>query len=581
MLPRWRGRTAQRSSSSARQTRPASGPAASRGTAPAARALPANGRQALTVSFMRRPALSTAVLGACAVIAVAAAVVPTMMPAAAVSAAPPPTTAQQEAGMTPGLPLAQPASLNTATPRTLRLRLVAEPRRFDISGKEVWGESYDGDYVGPTLHLVPGEHVVLTLVNRLPTATDLHFHGLHVSPSGSSDNPYISVPPGHSFTYHLNIPLDQPQGTFWYHDHDMCMGDETMGMPGMTMKAAPAPACQDIETQIYDGLSGTIIVGDDSTLLPSALRHVTARTLVLKDMQITNSGHIVANTASYSISSDNPTVRLVNGQLRPVLAMRPGQTELWRIANEGADIFYDLRLPGYAFTIVGQDGYPVAKVTTAGALDLPPAKRWDVLVTASTHPGTAWLETLPINNGPQGDTYPLVKLMEVRVAGQPENPLPMPAGALPTAPASLASAHIARDRVVKLSENAAGGDMSINGKQFNPSESIFSTPAILGTTEQWTIINETGEIHPFHIHTDHFQVMSINGVAQAYTGEQDIIPIPYKQNGKPGVVVIRIRFTDFTGKVMFHCHIAAHEDAGMMSFINVVAPAPRHPATAN
>ena len=109
-----------------------------------------------------------------------------------------------------------------------------------------------------------------------------------------------------------------------------------------------------------------------------------------------------------------------------------------------------------------------------------------------------------------------------------------------------------------------------------PAKSIFATPAVLGTTEQWTILNETGEIHPFHIHTDHFQVMSINGVPQPYVGQQDIIAVPYEQHGKPGEAVIRIRFSDFTGKVMFHCHIAAHEDAGMMSFINIIAPAPRH-----
>jgi FtsP/CotA-like multicopper oxidase with cupredoxin domain len=114
--------------------------------------------------------------------------------------------------------------------------------------------------------------------------------------------------------------------------------------------------------------------------------------------------------------------------------------------------------------------------------------------------------------------------------------------------------------------------MYINGKQFNPTASIFSTPAVLGTTEQWAIYNEAGETHPFHLHTDHFQVMSINGVQQPYTGEQDIVSVPYKSKGVPGLVVIRIHFTDFTGKVMFHCHIAAHEDAGMMSYVNVVAP---------
>jgi FtsP/CotA-like multicopper oxidase with cupredoxin domain len=521
----------------------------------------------------RRPALLAAGLGASAGIA-AAAIAP-VSPAAAVSMAPPPTTAQQEAGMTPGLPLAEPATLNTATPRTLRLRLLAEPKQFDISGKTVWGESYNGRYVGPTLHLVPGEHLELTLVNKLATATDLHFHGLHASPSGSGDNPEISVPPGRSFTYHLSIPLDQPLGTFWYHDHDMCMGNETMHMTGMAASAATPTGCQDTETQTYDGLGGTIVVGDDRALLPRPQRHVTTRTLVLKDMQITSSGHIVANTPSYSILSDNPTVRLVNGQFQPVLDMRPGQTELWRIANEGADIFYDLKLPGSVFTLVGRDGYPVSQITRTGTLYLPPAARWDVLVTAGTRPGSTWLETLPNSTGPRGDSYPAAKLMQVRVAGPPERPLPMPVGTLPTAAASLATAHIAANRVVRLSENAADTKMYINGKQFNPGSSVFPTPAVLGTTEQWTILNETGEIHPFHTHTDHFQVMSVNGVPQPYTGEQDIVPVPTGRHGKPGEVVIRIRFTDFTGKLMFHCHIAAHEDAGMMSYVNVIAAAAR------
>jgi FtsP/CotA-like multicopper oxidase with cupredoxin domain len=524
-----------------------------------------------------RPALLAAGLGTSAAIAVATAIAPTVVPAAAMNMAPPPTTAQQEAGMIPGQPLAEPAVLNAATPRTLRVRLVAEPKRFDISGKRVWGESYNGQYVGPTLHLVPGEHLELTLVNRLTTPTNLHFHGLHVSPSGNADNPEISVAPGRSFTYHLSIPLDQPLGTFWYHDHDMCMGNEAMPMAGTTAPATgsasttAATGCQDIETQIYDGLSGTIIVGDDRALLPQGLRNVTTRTLVLKDMQITSADRIVANTPSYAISSDNPTVRLVNGQLQPVLDMRPGQTELWRIANEGADIAYDLQLPGYTFTIVGQDGYPVARVTSSGTLALPPAARWDVLVTAGTSPGSSWLENLSFSNGPEGDSYPAVKLLQVRVVGQPEPPLPMPTGTLPTALASLATAHIAAQRVIKLSQNTNGTEMYVNGKQFNPDVSVFSSPAILGTTEQWTILNETGQFHPFHTHTEHFQVMSVNGVPQPYTGEQDIVSVPNLQNGQPGEVVIRIHFADFTGKVMFHCHIAAHEDAGMMSYVNVIA----------
>jgi FtsP/CotA-like multicopper oxidase with cupredoxin domain len=101
--------------------------------------------------------------------------------------------------------------------------------------------------------------------------------------------------------------------------------------------------------------------------------------------------------------------------------------------------------------------------------------------------------------------------------------------------------------------------------------SAFATPAHLGTVEEWTIVNTTGEIHPFHLHTTGFQVISVNGVPKTFTGRQDIIPIPNEVNGVPGKVVIRIPFTDYAGQWMFHCHIAAHEDNGMMGYINVVA----------
>jgi len=125
---------------------------------------------------------------------------------------------------------------------------------------------------------------------------------------------------------------------------------------------------------------------------------------------------------------------------------------------------------------------------------------------------------------------------------------------------------------VRLSENSADTSLYINGKEFNPTRSIFSTPGILNTVEQWTVLNSSGEVHPFHIHTSHFQVMSIDGVPQPYVGQVDTIPVPYKQHGVPGQVVLRIKLADFTGKWMFHCHIAAHEDNGMMSYINVIAP---------
>ena len=484
----------------------------------------------------------------------------------------PPSTAAQEKGMHPGRAFHDPANADTSATQRITITLDAHRTRFDLGGRRVWGQSYDGAFTAPTIRVAPGSAVTVHLVNHLKVATNLHFHGLHVSPTGVSDDPFLCVAPGQSLTYRLAIPRNHPQGTFWYHSHAMgttcpkpgAMVDDAMGPTPMFMPG-------DVENQIFSGLSGAIVVGDDRTLLPPALRHITAHTLVFKDAQIV-SGSIVQNQGDTSINSNNPTVRLVNGQLRPVLSMRPNETQLWRLANAGADIFYRLHLDGSRFTVIGEDGTPVARARTASELLLPPGKRYDVLVTAGAHPGGAWLRTLAYSNGPQGDSYPDTRLLRLDVHGATATRLPGVSGAVPTAEPDLAHAAIAQKRRIVLSESADGNSFYINGKQFMMNDgSVFAGPAKLGTVEEWTIVNTAGEVHPFHLHTSDFQVMSVNGVPQPYTNRQDIVPIPYEQNGKPGVVVIRVAFSDFTGRYMFHCHIAAHEDHGMMSFINVVS----------
>ena len=99
--------------------------------------------------------------------------------------------------------------------------------------------SYGGCLSGPELELEPGSTLRVHLVNNLdfndPTCPDgqdppdgsagcfntinMHFHGLHVSPSGNSDNVLLNIAPQTSFDYEINIPGDHPAGTFWYHAH--------------------------------------------------------------------------------------------------------------------------------------------------------------------------------------------------------------------------------------------------------------------------------------------------------------------------------------------------------------------------
>ena len=113
-----------------------------------------------------------------------------------------------------------------------------------------------------------------------------------------------------------------------------------------------------------------------------------------------------------------------------------------------------------------------------------------------------------------------------------------------------------------LSGTRAGTVFFIDGQSYDPSKINFR--AKLGTVEQWTIVNHTEETHPFHMHTYPMQLISVNGVPAAFDGYQDEIVLP-----PHGYVVMRVRFSGFTGETVFHCHILAHEDAGMMANILV------------
>ena len=87
----------------------------------------------------------------------------------------------------------------------------------------------------------------------------------------------------------------------------------------------------------------------------------------------------------------------------------------------------------------------------------------------------------------------------------------------------------------------------------------------LGDVEQWRLINTDEDEHPFHIHVNDFQVITVNGKPYDAHGLQDMVLIPGH-----GEVVIRIPFEDFVGKSVYHCHIMFHEDHGMMGAFEIV-----------
>ncbi|MEU0569466.1 multicopper oxidase family protein [Nonomuraea sp. NPDC005983] len=431
-----------------------------------------------------------------------------------------------------GAPLRDPPQLVSHNGH-LRTRLVVERRQVDVAGRKLWALTYNGRFMPPTLRIRPGDRVELAMENRLEPFTNLHVHGLHVSPRGHSDNVLIHLRPGQTFRYSYRFPDNLAPGTYWYHSH-----------------AHPISG-----PQVAGGMSGVIVVNGLKRYLPPGLRGIKERVIALKDFQVQGDA---VKTKDLHISA--PTNRTVNGQLNPAIHIRPGEIQLWRLANVSANIYYKVHLQGQRFQVIAHDANPVDRIWPADSLLLAAGARFDVLVRGGP-PGRTQLQTLPYSTGPAGNNFPQATLATMVSEGAPVHPEALPTTFAPTV--DLSHAAVAARRTIVFSENTAGTKYYINGKQFDMNRVDIRSK--LNTVEEWTVRNDSNEEHSFHVHTNDFQLMSINGRRHQGHGWQDTASVLPK-----GQIVVRIRFADYTGKTVLHCHILNHEDAGMMAVLEIV-----------
>jgi FtsP/CotA-like multicopper oxidase with cupredoxin domain len=191
---------------------------------------------------------------------------------------------------------------------------------------------------------------------------------------------------------------------------------------------------------------------------------------------------------------------------------------------------------------------------------LAPAERVEVLVRATGAPGTrARLVALPYDRYiPQTrpanwrDPCPLLTL--AYSTEPPITPRPLPAVLRHVPPLDPAAA--TATRVMSLSQGM------INGKIMDPNRIDVTAP--LGATEIWEVENLVGMDHPFHLHGFQFQVLDRNGVPEPFRCWKDMVNVPKHSQAR-----FIVRYDDFPGKWMFHCHILDHEDHGMMGILEV------------
>src|SRR5262245_26219605 len=373
--------------------------------------------------------------------------------------------------------------------------------------------TYNGQYVGPTLHANPGDLLDITIVNNLPAGqtSNLHTHGLHVSPLGNSDDVLLEIEPGESNHYKIRIPTDQPQGLYWYHPHH----HET------------------VNDQISMGLSGLLVIGRADGGAPQ-LNGIPNTLLALKNALVSG------NQITVPPFGNTAQTFTVNGQLNPTITMQPNERRIFDVANIGNSAFYVLQLfdPNTATQVelrsLAEDGNPFSAVANSpggGTLGMPPGRRWSFTFQApAAAPAMDWqLRTTGFNAG--GENWPPVTLMTIHFAGAAVVGPPAPAvGSTLTPPVNLfhdlrliPDSQIAAHRTVIFTQN---GMMisQINGQQF-PNNPVFQPR--LGTVEEWTLMNPTGQDHPFHLHQDPQQVVFASmGQAAGLDRYQDVINVP-------------------------------------------------------
>jgi FtsP/CotA-like multicopper oxidase with cupredoxin domain len=417
-----------------------------------------------------------------------------------------------------------------------------------LAGHETSAWGYNSTSPGPTLRVRPGDLLRVRLINQIDQPTNLHTHGLHVSPRGNGDNPFVTINPGASFDYAIVIPADHPTGTFWYHPHHHGT----------------------VADQIFAGLVGALLVEAETD--PPVTDDMV---LLVTDTTLDGTGHVATPSLAAKMTGREGDLVLVNGQHQPDITAVPGAMQRWRVINGCTSRVLSLRLDGQPLTQIALDGVFLPTPADRDRVVLAPGNRADLLVHP-TGEGRYPLISEPYNRGiammgggmgMDGDSTTTggpVTLATLTVSG--------PATTAPTLPATLPAppapqGRVAGQRRLTFAMGMGGMGMAamsftIDGRTFDPDRD--DQTVALGSTEEWTVLNTSPMDHPFHLHAWPFHVTAASTGTPPTGVRQDVVLIPAR-----GWVQLRIPFMDHPGRSVYHCHILDHEDRGMMGTINV------------
>ncbi|TDT72688.1 cell division protein SufI [Litoreibacter halocynthiae] len=466
-----------------------------------------------------------------------------------------------------GLGIVSPSVLFAKTLRKLQfppLLDATDTQKFHLkaqAGKTRFGGSAATDtlgfnqaYLGPTLRLLTGVTTKAEVENTLDSPVSAHWHGLMV-PGEADGGPHQSILPGQ--TWRIDLPLDQPPATAWYHSH----------VHGATAR------------QVMYGLAGVLHVTDgrdDERGLPSSYG-IDDLTLVLQDRQLDWRGRIKYNAGMHeAMNGFKGDTMLINGQIDTAAEVPRGLVRC-RLVNGSNARIYNLSLSdGRPMHVVATDGGFLDQPLPLTKLTLAPGERYEVLIDFTNGNETVLMSD-NISNSPMGGMmggsgggagfavlpFRIDRSLPARITKMPQH-LNSDIPDLVGTDATVRRISLDMAMGMGMMMSRSGQQFSINGATFDQNSLNFTVAQ--NSVERW-IVSADMMMHPFHIHGVRFQVKSENGQTPRAQndGWKDTVLID-------GTAELLMQFEKPALEMapfMYHCHILEHEDGGMMGQFSV------------
>ena len=425
-----------------------------------------------------------------------------------------------------------------------------------------------GSYLGPIIRACRGEKFRVRFTNRIPQSSIIHWHGLHV-PEKADGHPRFVIGPGETYVYESQV--DNRAGTYWYHPHPH-------GNTG---------------PQVYQGMAGLFLISDDDEQplgLPSGTQDVP---LVIQDRTFDSSGQLI-----YLPGGMMDRMRgflgdqiLVNGRPNFDLSVGTRPYRLRLLNGSNSRIYKLAWSDGSPMTVIGTDGGLLEKPVQRQYITLAPAQRIDLWVDFSKYPtGTKLrLQSLEFSAGastggmmgganylPNGARFDVLTVsVDRKERGGETLPSKLSTFTLPRMNEAINAGNPKRF-VLEMER----GGWTINGRVFEMTAVAKDERVKLNTTEAWVFENRIGGMgmgggmslpHPMHVHQLQYRIVerrvSSRGINDWKTLSDGLIDEGWHDTVlvMPGEKVkILMKFEDYPGLFLYHCHNLEHEDMGMM-----------------